>query len=55
MLENFELEIVYLSVSFMEVSFTLREEHKLRVFENTVLRRIFRPERGSGVRLQKTA
>jgi hypothetical protein len=24
---------------------TLREEHKLRVFENTVLRRIFGPKR----------
>jgi hypothetical protein len=26
-------------------SFTLREEHRLRVFENRVLRRIFGPER----------
>ena len=26
-------------------SLTLREEHKLRVFENMVLRRIFGPER----------
>jgi hypothetical protein len=26
-------------------SLTLREEHKLRVFENTVLRRIFGPKR----------
>jgi hypothetical protein len=26
-------------------SFTLREEHRLRVFENRVLRRIFRPKR----------
>jgi hypothetical protein len=26
-------------------SLTLREEHRLRVFENTVLRRIFVPER----------
>jgi hypothetical protein len=25
-------------------SFTLREEHRLRVFENRVLRRIFRPK-----------
>jgi hypothetical protein len=25
--------------------FTLREEHRLRVFENRVLRRIFRPKR----------
>jgi hypothetical protein len=24
---------------------TLREEHRLRVFENRVLRRIFRPKR----------
>jgi hypothetical protein len=32
-------------------SLTLREEHRLRVFENRVLRRIFGPEReedGSG-------
>jgi hypothetical protein len=27
-------------------SLTLREEHKLRVFENRVLRRIFGPKRG---------
>jgi hypothetical protein len=27
-------------------SFTLREEHRLRVFENRVLRRIFGPKRG---------
>jgi hypothetical protein len=27
-------------------SLTLREEHRLRVFENRVLRRIFRPKRG---------
>jgi hypothetical protein len=26
-------------------SLTLREEHRLRVFENTVLRRIFGPKR----------
>jgi hypothetical protein len=26
-------------------SFTLREEHRLRVFENRVLRRIFEPKR----------
>jgi hypothetical protein len=26
-------------------SLTLREEHRLRVFENRVLRRIFRPKR----------
>jgi hypothetical protein len=28
---------------------TLREEHKLRVFENRVLRRIFGPKRGEGM------
>jgi hypothetical protein len=28
------------------LSLTLREEHRLRVFENTVLRRIFGPKRG---------
>jgi hypothetical protein len=27
------------------VSFTLREEHRLRVFENRVLRRMFGPKR----------
>jgi hypothetical protein len=27
------------------VSLSLREEHRLRVFENTVLRRIFGPKR----------
>jgi hypothetical protein len=27
------------------VSLTLREKHRLRVFENTVLRRIFGPKR----------
>jgi hypothetical protein len=26
-------------------SLTLKEEHRLRVFENRVIRRIFRPER----------
>jgi hypothetical protein len=34
-------------------SLTLREEHRLRVFENRVLRRIFGPKR-DGVRLEKT-
>jgi hypothetical protein len=36
-------------------SLTLREEHRLRVFENTVLRKIFGPERkedGSWRKLQ---
>jgi hypothetical protein len=28
------------------LSLTLREEHRLRVFENRVLRRIFEPKRG---------
>jgi hypothetical protein len=28
-----------------ETSLTLREEHRLRVFENRVLRRIFGPKR----------
>jgi hypothetical protein len=30
-------------------SLTLREEHRLRVFENRVLRRIFGPKRDGGV------
>jgi hypothetical protein len=29
-------------------SLTLREEHRLRVFENRVLRRIFETEKGEG-------
>jgi hypothetical protein len=29
-------------------SLTLREEHRLKVFENAVLRRIFGPKRGEG-------
>jgi hypothetical protein len=35
-------------------SLTLREEHRLRVFENRVLRRIFGPKRGDG-RMEKIA
>jgi hypothetical protein len=31
-------------------SLTLREEHRLRVFENRVLRRIFEPRRGEIIR-----
>jgi hypothetical protein len=31
-------------------SLTLREERKLRVFENRVLRRIYGPRRGKGTR-----
>jgi hypothetical protein len=38
------------------LSLTLREEHRLRVFENRVLRRIFGPKREkSDKRLEKTA
>jgi hypothetical protein len=29
-------------------SLTLREENRLRMFENTVLRKIFRPKRSEG-------
>jgi hypothetical protein len=36
-------------------SLTLREEHRLRVFENRVLRRIFGPKRDKCRRLEKTA
>jgi hypothetical protein len=36
-------------------SFTLREEHKLRVFENSVLRKIFGPEREEDGSWKKTA
>jgi hypothetical protein len=37
-------------------SLTLREEHRLRVFENRVLRRIFGPKRDEVTRrLEKTA
>jgi len=34
-------------------SFTLREERRLRVYENRVLRRIFRPKRDEGTRERK--
>jgi hypothetical protein len=38
------------------LSLTLREEHRLKVFENRVLRRIFGPKRDeSNRRLDKTA
>jgi hypothetical protein len=37
------------------LSLTSREEHRLRVFENRVLRRIFGPKRESDRRLEKTA
>jgi uncharacterized membrane protein len=30
---------------FLDLSLTLRDEHRLRVFENRVLRRIFGPKR----------
>jgi hypothetical protein len=33
----------------------LREEHRLRVFENRVLRRIFGPKRDEVTRVEKTA
>jgi hypothetical protein len=36
-------------------SLTLREEQRWNVLENSVLRRIFGPEGGSGGRLEKTA
>jgi hypothetical protein len=37
-------------------SLTLREEHRLRMFENRVLRRIFRPKRDEVTgRAEKTA
>jgi hypothetical protein len=36
-------------------SLTLREEHRLRVFENRVLRRIWSEERLSDGRLEETA
>jgi hypothetical protein len=41
--------------SFVRVSLTLRKDHRLRVYENRELRRIFRPQGGSDGRLEKTA
>jgi hypothetical protein len=38
------MEINYFGTA--EMSLTLGEEHRLRVFENRVLRRIFGPKRG---------
>jgi hypothetical protein len=35
-------------------SLTLREEHRLRMFENRVLRRIFGPKRGEHRGVEKT-
>jgi len=35
-------------------SLTLREEHRLRVFENVVLRRIFGPRRDEVMGVEKT-
>jgi len=35
-------------------SLTLREEHRLRVFENRVLRRIFGPKRDKVTGIEKT-
>jgi hypothetical protein len=35
-------------------SLTLREERRLRVFENRVLRRIFGPKRAEGTGVEKT-
>jgi hypothetical protein len=37
--------VLRLGVGFETWSLTLREEHRLRVFENRVLRRIFGPKR----------
>jgi hypothetical protein len=34
---------------------TLREEHRLRVFENRVLRKIFGPKRDEVTRMEKIA
>jgi len=36
-------------------SLTIREEHRLRMSENRVLRRIFGPNRGSNRRMEKNA
>ena len=36
-------------------SLTLREEHRLRVFENRVLRKIFGPKRDEVTGVEKTA
>jgi hypothetical protein len=38
-------KITILPLVFIRISFILREEHRLRVFENRVLRRIFGPKR----------
>jgi hypothetical protein len=38
----------------VRLSLTLREEHRLRVFENRVLRRIFGPKRDEVMGVEKT-
>jgi hypothetical protein len=39
----------------VELDLTLREEHRLRVFESRVLRRIFGPKRDEVTRMEKVA
>jgi hypothetical protein len=46
--KNIKIRIFFPVVLYMceTLSLTLREEHRLRVFENRVLRRLFEPKRG---------
>jgi hypothetical protein len=37
----------------VKLGLTLREEHRLRVFENRVLRRILRPKRDEETRMEE--
>jgi hypothetical protein len=39
----------------MKLNLTLREEHRLRLFENRVLRTVFGHKGGGGGMLEKTA
>jgi hypothetical protein len=41
------------SRTFLSCSLTLREEHRLRVFENMALRRIFGPKRNEVLGLRR--
>jgi hypothetical protein len=56
LLKNFKIKI-YKTMIYLSLSLTLREEHRLRVFVNRRLRRIFGPKREEvgGGRLGKTA
>jgi hypothetical protein len=52
-MQNYNLPVVLYGCETW--SLTLREQHRLRVFEKRVLRRIFGPKRDEVMRLEKAA